>query len=138
MEAFTVRERRRIISLYQSGWDTEDIAKQFSASESGVRRVWQQFREEGRDEAAYANYGRKASLTPEQMQQLRQIVDEKPDRFVHEVAGEIHARMGVKVCRQTVGRWLRKLGVTRKKSRSMPASSSVRTSHSSVSSGLSS
>ena len=26
MEAFTQRERRKIISLYQAGWDTEDIA----------------------------------------------------------------------------------------------------------------
>src|SRR5262245_1511796 len=120
MEAFTTRERRKIISLYQSGLDTEDIAQQFSASESGVRRVWQQYREEGRDEPAYGNCGRKPTLTEEQMQQVRQIAQEKPDRFVREVASEIQARLGVVVCRQTVGRWLRELGLTRKKSRSTP------------------
>jgi transposase len=127
MEAFTRRERRRIISLYQSGLDTEDVAQQMGASLSGVRRVWQQFREEGRDEPAFANCGRKPTLTDEQMQEVRQIVQEKPDRFVREVAEEVERRLGVVVRRQTVGRWLEKLGLTRKKSRSTPPSSSVRT-----------
>jgi transposase len=127
MEAFTTRERRKIISLYQRGLDTADIAGQFAASESGVRRVWQQYREQGRDAPAFANCGRKPTLTEEQVQQVRQIVQEKPDRFAREVAAEIRDRLGVVACRQTVGRWLRELGLTRKKSRSTPRSSSVRT-----------
>jgi len=127
MEAFTRRERRKIIALYQSGLDTEDIARQFSASQSGVRRVWQQYREQGRDEAAFANCGRKPSLTPEQMEQVRQIVQEKPDRFVREVAEEVKQRLAVSACRQTIGRWMRQLGLTRKKSRSTPRSSSAPT-----------
>jgi transposase len=127
MEAFTARERRKIISLYQRGLDTEDIAVQFSASKSGVRRVWQQYREQGRDEPAFANCGRKPTLSESQMQQVRQIVQEKPDRFVREIAEEVHDRLGIVACRQTVGRWLRELGLTRKKSRSTPPSNSVRT-----------
>jgi transposase len=127
MEAFTIRERRKIIGLYQGGLETEEIAEQFGASVSGVRRVWQQYREQGRDEPAYANCGRRPTLTVEQMQQVRQIVEEKPDRFVREVASEIQARLGVEACRQTVGRWLSELGLTRKKSRSTRPSSSGRT-----------
>jgi transposase len=65
-------------------------------------------------------------LTQGQVQQLRQIVQEKPDRFVREVAEEVRDRLSVVACRQTVGRWLRELGLTRKKSRSTPRSSSVR------------
>ena len=126
MEAFTTRERRKIIRLYQSGLDTEDIAAQFSASESGVRRVWQQYREQGRDEPAFANCGRKSTLSQEQMLQVRQIAQEKPDRFVREIAQEVQERLGIAACRQTVGRWLDELGLTRKKSRSTPRSSSVR------------
>jgi transposase len=127
MEAFTRRERRKIISLYQSGLDTEDIAQQMGASLAGVRRVWQQFREEGRDEPAFANCGRKPTLSDEQMQQVRRIVEEKPDRFVREIAEEVERRLGVSVRRQTVGRWLGALGLTRKKSRSTRRSSSVPT-----------
>jgi transposase len=127
MEAFTRRERRTIISLYQRGLDTEDIAARFQASLSGVRRVWQQYREEGRDQPAFANCGRKPALTDEQMQRVRQIVQEQPDRFVREVSEELRARLGVVACRQTVGRWMRELGFTRKKSRSAPRSNCVRT-----------
>ena len=128
MEAFSQRERRKIIGLYQMGWDTADIAGQFSASESGVRRVWQQYREQGRDAPAFANCGRSPTLSCEQMQQLRQIVQERPDRFVREIQQEVGQRLGVQASRQTVGRWLAQLGLTRKKSRSTPPSSSARTS----------
>ena len=128
MEAFTARERRKIISLYQRGLETKDIAGRFSASESGVRLVWQQFREEGRDAPAFANCGRKPTLTDAQREQVRQIVGERPDRFVREIAGEVRDRLGVAACRQTVGRWIREMGFTRKKSPSAPRSSaSVRT-----------
>jgi transposase len=127
MEAFSRRERRKIISLYQSGLDTSDIAAEFGASESGIRRVWQQYREEGRDEPAFANCGRKPTLSDQQKQQVLQIVRERPDLFLRELAEEVETRLGVVVCRQTIGRWLRDLGVTRKKSRSTPPSSSVRT-----------
>jgi transposase len=126
MEAFTKRERRKIIARYQQGWDTVDIALHFGASESGVRRVWQQFREEGRDEPAFDNCGRKPTLTVEQqMEQVRQLAAERPDAFLHELADDIAGRLGVRACRQTVGRWLRDLGITRKKSRSTPRNSSV-------------
>jgi transposase len=136
MEAFSKRERRKIISLYQSGLETIDIAEQFGASESGVRRVWQQYREEGRDEAAYANCGRKPLLSDAQKQQvLLQIVAERPDRFLRELVEEVERRAGVHVCRQTIGRWLSDLGVTRKKSRCMPRSSSGPTCSSNAGNG---
>jgi transposase len=127
MEAFTTRERRKIIALYQQGWDTEDIAQQFNASLSGVRRVWQQFREEGRDSAAYANCGRKPTLDEAGRQQLLEIAAQRPDAFCHELAEEVERKMGVRVTRQTIGQWLRQLGITRKKSRFTPANNSVRT-----------
>jgi transposase len=127
MEAFSKRERCKIISMYQAGLETADIALQFGASESGIRRVWQQYREHGRDEPAFANCGRKPLLSEEQKQQVLQIVQERPDRFLREVVEQVEQRLGVRVCRQTVGRWLRALGLTRKKSRCTPPSSSVRT-----------
>lgn len=127
MEAFSTRERRKIITLYQQGVDTEDIAQQFGASLAGVRRVWQQFREEGRDSPAYANCGRKPVLDEAGRQQLLEIARQRPDAFCHELAEEVEQKLGVKVTRQTIGRWLRELGITRKKSRFMPANRSVRT-----------
>jgi len=66
-----------------------------------------------------------ATLSDEQKAQLRQIVQEKPDRFMRELAEEVQKRLGVTVCRQTVGEWVRDLGFTRKKSRCTPRSKSV-------------
>lgn len=126
MEAFSTRERRKIIRLYQRGWETGEIAQVFDASLSGVRRVWQQFREQGRDHAAYANCGRKHTLDENGKQQVLELARERPDAFCHELAEEVERRLGVRVSRQTIGRWLGQLGLTRKKSRSTPASSSVR------------
>ena len=87
--------------------------------------MWQQFREEDRDAPAFDRCGRKPTLNDEQKEQLRQIVQEKPDRFMRELAEEVQKRLGVTVCRQTVGEWVRDLGFTRKKSRCTPRSKSV-------------
>ena len=116
-----------MIALYQQGWETEDIASHFDASLSGVRRIWQQYREEGRDTPAYANCGRRPVLDEAGRRQFLAIAAARPDAFCHELAEDVERQMGVKVTRQTVGQWLRQLGVTRKKSRSTPANSSGRT-----------
>jgi transposase len=92
-------------------------------------------RSTGRDEPAFANCGRKPTLTAEQRQQLRRIAGERPDAFLSELADEFDAQLGVRACRQTVGRWLRELGITRKKSRSTPRNSSVPMSKRSVTPG---
>jgi transposase len=124
MEAFTTRERRKIIAMYRQGWDTEDVAQQMGASLAGVRRVWQQYREEGRDTDAYANCGRRPTLDEAGKRQVLELARQRPDAFCHELADEVERRLGVRVSRQTIGRWLNQLGLSRKKSRSMPASKS--------------
>lgn len=128
MAAFTTRERRRIIDLYQRGLDTEDVAEIMAASLAGVRRVWQQYREDGRDHAAYANCGRRPTLDAAGQQTLLALARARPDAFCRELADDLHAAVGLRVSRQTVGRWLATLGLTRKKSRSTPASRRARTS----------
>ncbi len=127
MAAFTTRERRRIIDLYQRGLDTDDVAEVMAASLAGVRRVWQQYREDGRDHAAYANCGRKPTLDEAGQQQLLALARARPDAFCRELADELHATIGVRLTRQSIGRWLTTLGLTRKKSRSTPASRNART-----------
>ena len=122
--AFTTRERRRIIQLFEQGLEGEDVAEVMGASPSGVRRVYQQFREEGRDTAAYANCGPRPTLDEAAQQALQALARSRPDAFCRELAQELHAATGVKLSRQRVGVWLSRLGLTRKKSRSMPASRS--------------
>jgi transposase len=129
MEAFSLSVRRRIIELYQSGLDTEDVAQIMACSPAGARRVWQRYREEGRVAPRPHGGGHTPRLDEQQKKRvLQELIERRPDAFCRELADEVEARVGVRVCRQTIGRWLEELGVTRKKSRCTPPSRNVRTS----------
>jgi transposase len=114
-EAFTQRERRAIIKLFKQGWESPDIAPRFDASESGVRRVYQQYREEGRDKAAFENCGRKPACNDEQKQQIIAMVQSRRDIFMRELAEQVEKELKLKTSRHTLGRWLSQWGITRKK-----------------------
>jgi transposase len=129
MEPFSLAVRRRIIGLFQSGLEGDDVAEIMACSPSGARRVWQGYREEGRVGPRPHGGGHTPRLTGGQKEQvLGELVKQKPDAFCHELADDLHERTGVRVCRQTIGRWLAELGLTRKKSPCTPPSSSARTS----------
>src|SRR5438270_13329514 len=114
-EAFTQRERRAIIKYFEQGLESPDIAPLFDASESGVGRVYQKYREEGRDKPAFENCGRKPACDDEQKQQIIAMVERRPDVFLHELTKQVQADLKLKTSRHTLGRWLGQWGLTRKK-----------------------
>jgi len=126
-EAFTQRERRAIIKCFEQGLESPDIASRFDASESGVRRVYQQYREEGRDKPAFENCGRKVTCNGEQKQRIIAMVERRHDVFLHELAQQVQTELQLNTSRHTLGRWLSHWGITRKKRRSTLQSSSVLT-----------
>jgi transposase len=126
-EAFTQRERRAIIKHFEQGLGSPDIAPLFDASESGVRRIYQQYREEGRDKPAFENCGRKPACNQEQKQQIIAMVQCHRDIFLHELAEQVQSQLKLKTSRHTLGRWLSQWGITRKKRPSTPRNVSVRT-----------
>jgi len=126
-EAFTQRERRAIIKYFEQGWESPDIAPQFDASESGVRRVYQQYREEGRDKPAFENCGRKPACNDEQKQQIIAMVESRRDIFMRELAEQVEKELKLKTSRHTLGRWLNQWGITRKKRPSTRRNSSAPT-----------
>lgn len=126
-EAFTQRERRAIIKYFKQGWESPEIAPQFDASESGVRRVYQQYREEGRDKPAFENCGRKPACNDEQKQQIIAMVERRRDIFLHELAEQVEKDLQLKTSRHSLGRWLNQWGITRKKRPSTLRSNSVLT-----------
>lgn len=128
MEPFSLAVRRRIIALFQSGLEGDDVAEILACSASGARGIWQDYREEGRIQPRPHGGGHTPQLSDEQKKQvLGELVARKPDAFCHELADDLHARTGVRVCRQTIGKWLGELGLTRKKSRCTPPSRIGRT-----------
>ena len=128
MEALTLAVRRRIIELFQSGLEGDDVAEIMACSPAAARRIWQRYREEGLVGPRPHAGGHTPRLDEQQKKQvLAELVAQKPDAFCRELANDLHARTGVRVCRQTIGSWLVELGFTRKKSRSSPPSSNGRT-----------
>ena len=129
MEAFSLSVRRRIIELFQSGLEGADVAEIMACSPAAARRIWQRYREEGLIGPRPHAGGHAPKLSDEQKKQiLRELVTQKPDAFCRELADDLHARTGVRVCRQTIGAWLSELRLTRKKSRCTPPSSKDPTS----------
>ena len=129
MEAFSLAVRRRIIELFQRGLEGDDVAEIMACSPAAARRIWQRYREEGLVGPRPHAGGHTPKLTDEQKKQvLGELIAQKPDAFCRELADELEQRVGVRVCRQTIGTWLSELRLTRKKSRCMPPSKSGRTS----------
>ena len=128
MEAFSLAVRRRIIELFQSGLEGDDVAGIMACSPAAARRIWQRYREEGLVGPRPHAGGHTPQLDDEQKKQvLAELMAQKPDAFCRELADDLHTRTGVRVCRQTIGSWLSELGFTRKKSRCTPPSRNART-----------
>lgn len=118
MACETTLTRRWIISAYQAGKGTKEISAIFGRCESAVRRVRQNFRERGTADPLLHLRGRRGKLTDELKTQLSQFVKDHPDATLAEI--KQHLKLDVSI--STVDRWLKKLGLSFKKSRSTPAS----------------
>lgn len=131
MEAYPTLVRKRIIELYAQDKSTREIAELFGVSRSGTRRVKQRLRERGTLEPLPRRAGRKPRLTPELAGAIRAHVAAHADA----TREEVKRTLGLAVSVQTVGEWLRKLGLVLKKSRCAPPSRSGPTSPSGVTRG---
>ena len=118
MEAYPALVRKRIVELYAQDKSTKEIAGLFGVSRSGTRRVRQRLRERGTLEPLPRRPGRKPTLTPDLERKLRAHVAAHADA----TREEVKRTLGLAVSVQTVGEWLRKLGLVLKKSRSAPPS----------------
>jgi transposase len=123
MEAYPLRIRKRIIELYQQGWKTKRIAETLGACRAGVRRVRQHLRQRGSLQPITPARGRKPKLDADDQRRLRELVETRPDATL----AELRDGLGVDVHIATIDRWLRRLGISLKKSRSRPASRIGRT-----------
>ena len=136
MEQFSLAQRKRIIELFRSGLEGDDVAEIMCCSPSGARRVWQRFREGGQVGPRPHAGGHTPKLADGRTKRaLLELVAAKPDAFCRELADDLWARTGVRVCRQTVGTWLERLGLTRKKRRSTRPSNGGRTTRRSATPG---
>jgi transposase len=131
MEAIPVVVRRRIVAMYDQGKKTRHISEALGYCLAAVRRVRQHFQQRGTLEPQTHLCGRTGFFTPERQQHLRQLLAQKPDATLKELC----RRMDRPVAVSTMDTWVKKLGLSFKKSRSAPPSRSVRTSPPDVQAG---
>ena len=118
-----MRMRERIVALYDQGETTQRIAELMGTCRSGTRRVRQYLRERGTLEPKRSKTGYAGGLTPEVGRRLRDLVAAEPGT----TRQALRDRLGVTVDVRTVGRWLARLGLVLKKSRSGPPNRTGRT-----------
>jgi transposase len=118
MEPLPVRMRERVVAMYAEGKSTKQIAEAMGTCRSGTRRIRQYLRERGTLEPRKGRTGYAGGLTTEVERRLRDLVAAEPGV----TRQTLRDRLGVTVDVRTVGRWLAKLGLVLKKSRSAPPS----------------
>jgi len=124
MEAYSMDLRMRVLAACDAGEKTKAAAKRYGVSPAWVRRLKQQRRERGGDVAPRTGGGRRESLVKIDRARLAALVKDRPDATLV----ELRDRLGVAVTPWAVGKALRELGVTYKKSPSGPPSRTAPTS----------
>src|SRR5947199_8018384 len=121
MQAYSMDLRQRVIAACDQKQTTKSVAQRFGVSAAWVRRLKQHRRERGDivPRTGGGSRGRKIDRD-----RLAALVEEQPDATLV----ELRDRLGVAVTAWAVGKALRGLGLTFKKSRSAPPSRTARTS----------
>jgi transposase len=109
--AYSQDLRDRVLSAYDRGMPTKEIAEAFEVSRSWARRVKQTRREQGRTTPLPRGGARVVKID---MKRLAELVGKKPDSTLR----ELQEQLEVECCETTVCRALRRLNLTFKKKRS--------------------
>lgn len=123
MEALSLDLRERVLAACDEGDLTrQEVADEWVVSRSFVQKLLRR-RADGRPLAPEPHSGGAAPVLGEQeLERLRELVREKPDRTLAELRSALQESGGPQVSVPTVCRALKKLGLPLKKRRCTPAS----------------
>ena len=118
--ALSLDLRERIVRVVEAGSSRRAAAAQFAVSESCAIKLMQRWKRTG-SVAPAAMGGRKPHALAGHEAEVRALVAAEADLTLEELRARL-AGQGVVVGRSSVDRFLKALGLTRKKRRSMPPS----------------
>lgn len=122
--------RERVIRAWQRKEGTwEELAERFEVGLASVNRWIGRFRQTGTVEPDPHAGGHQHLIPEEHLPLLRELVKERPDQTLPDLVEAYARRTKVYVSDATMGRGLRRAGISRKKSRWWLASESDRTSN---------
>ena len=107
-------ERNRLVETYKKFPDAVKVAEIYSVSSSSVYRLVRQMKDEGSVDLKVSNRGRKPSLSPEDVDNIRRTVLEEPDITIR----ELNAKLNLSVSDETVRTKVVEMGLRYKKNAS--------------------
>ena len=122
MKAYSMDLRERVLKDVDAGLKTGAIADKYSVSPAWVRRLKQRRAATGEVAPRQQRHGKLAGWVTH-AERIREAVREAPDATL----AEYRQRFRIPLSKSALARALVHLGLTRKKSRSGPASRTVRT-----------
>ncbi len=125
MEAYSKEFRRDVLVACDAGEGTRSVALRFNVSESWVRRIKQERREQGK--IAPLSTRRRRKIWEPYAEWLLAQLDERPDIYLRELQAAAQAELGWEVSDVTLSRACRALRRTRKKRRVLRPNSSGKT-----------
>ena len=133
IDSYSVELRERVLKVRKElGLTYEQTAELFDVGEATVNR-WERLRREtGKLERRKRGPGATRLLRVDHLPRLQQLVEEKPDRTLAELAQVFEQRSQIRLSISTMGRYVRELGMTFKKKSSAPRSVTAKTSRSGV------
>ncbi len=115
MRAYSAELRRDVLAASELGATTHEIAFELNVSKAWVRRVKQEFREQGKT-APKATRDR-AKRWERHAEWITAQVEARPDICLHELQAAAEQELDWKTCDTTFTKACRALGLTRKKRR---------------------
>ena len=132
MKPYSMDLRERVVAACEAATDSKaEVARRFKVSVAWVRRLLQRKRESGSIAALPQRAGRKPIFVGARLERLRSAIQETPDATLQELLKETEVAASI----MAVQRALERMDCRRKKSRSTPASKSVRMSKRGAKSG---
>jgi putative transposase len=122
MKAYSIDLRQKIVDAYNNQEGSyRQLAQRFRVSFSFVKRLLKRYKDTGKIEPKPHAGGQNSKVEPEQLEIVRQLVEEDNDAILDELCSSFYQKTQLRVSRATMGRIVEKLNLTRKKKRFTPA-----------------
>lgn len=132
MKGYSVDLRQRVLAAVARGMPRQQVVQTFGVSSGTIKRLLTK-QQHAADLAPQSPPGRLATISPDQYPALHVQLLAHPDATFAHHAGLWNAAHGTTLSQWTLGRAIRRMGWTRKKSRYGPASATRHSAKASVS-----
>lgn len=124
MQPYSAEMRRDVLAASELGATTQEVALELGVSKSWVRRVKQEYREQGK--TAPKTTRDRSKEWHRHADWIKAKLEAQPDLYLWELQAAAEAELGWTTCDMTFVRACRALRLTRKKRRRSPPNASVR------------